>query len=738
MADIEVTDNLGNPVDNIKVNLSRPSSILKYLRSELFHFAVFPDFLKLKNTTLSKAAPKPIQFQATVQHECQLGKKEAEIDVTPKAGATVRVNASSGADLFDDDPFHAPAKVSDQTGYLSAGFTGGLSLGVSGSDGDLTFGFDEKSSVTVEYWKAFPLGSDEPTLGSALVQNLSSFVIPADISDLAGLSVHDVATVSGTGSLKVSGGVTFSASPNPLASATLPFGAGQIAVKAGATAGLSASFTISGSYQIRVRRKDAGTIELSFFKEKGTTFKADLSVSGGVTAGEGDGDFIGSLLNAISTDPVGDKNRLADLVAANAKAFRVAIKNGMDHSLQASLDLALSSATDDQAAFQYEIQPSQLTDAGSLAVNRALKGDLTQLTALEDGGPGNVLAPGITMLSSVLKQTRDRSMTLKVNLLGIVNLISVSELVRKGEIVKDDVTGDVTIKETVSGTRISAMTDPLRRSEALRKAMFDSVLTTTCYRAGKAVSLPTFSCEQTHFALKTNTKHQIFGDYLRWFGALNLLSLDERTTLLNSFSDGGTSTCVLRTFFTDAESTAMFVDASGNARSQDYYLNIGRQAMRALLDPEHQAIDRLRYQILDYPLWPQAFKIGASPELGTLVGLGPNDPRVVYLSGDVEVITDWAAAMTDTGVLVRVVRAIVESSGGADLLTNSEFNKEREQLQKQLADVVKASKVQFSEPWGMVCLFWAGGSPVAAYGKVSVDKLILERGTTDPALATKN
>jgi hypothetical protein len=67
-----------------------------------------------------------------------------------------------------------------------------------------------------------------------------------------------------------------------------------------------------------------------------------------------------------------------------------------------------------------------------------------------------------------------------------------------------------------------------------------------------------------------------------------------------------------------------------------------------------------------------------------------------------------------------------------DLLTNSEFNKEGEQLQKQLADVVKASKVHFSEPWDMVCLFWAGGSPVTTYGKLSVDKLILERGKTDP------
>jgi hypothetical protein len=71
--------------------------------------------------------------------------------------------------------------------------------------------------------------------------------------------------------------VKVTASPNPLASVGLPLGAGTIAVKAGVSAGLSASFNISGSYQLRARRKDADTIELSFFRERGTTFKADLS-----------------------------------------------------------------------------------------------------------------------------------------------------------------------------------------------------------------------------------------------------------------------------------------------------------------------------------------------------------------------------------------------------------------------------------------------------------------------------
>jgi hypothetical protein len=77
---------------------------------------------------------------------------------------------------------------------------------------------------------------------------------------------------------------------------------------------------------------------------------------------------------------------------------------------------------------------------------------------------------------------------------------------------------------------------------------------------------------------------------------------------------------VLRTSFSDGDSFSMFIDESGTPRSQAYFLEIGRKALRALLDPSRQDIDRLRYQIVDDAVWPEALKIGTSPTLGTLVG----------------------------------------------------------------------------------------------------------------------
>ncbi len=729
MPDIQVTDQLDQPVQSVKIDLTHPSSLVRYLKTELLHLAVLPDFLAKKDDTLSQAAKKPIQFKAKAGHKFQLGNTKPEIDVTAGAQATISFNANPGTNLFDGDPFHATAKVPDNTGYVSIGFQGSLDLGISGSDGDLTFGFDKTNTVSLEYLKAFPLGAHGPKLGEALGLTLSSYVIPADLSDLASLKINDIATVSGSGSLKISGGIKVTVSPNPLASVDLPLGAGAVAVKAGVTAGLSASFTISGTYQIRTRRIDADTIELSFLRESGTTLKADVSVSAGITAKLGDTDLIGTVLGAISTDPTGDKKLLADLRPAEVKTFHDAIKGGLDHSLQASLDVILSAATDDQADFQYQIKSAQLSPEANLAVHKALEGDLSLLTLMEENiQAGGILAPGVKMLNSVLSKTRDHGVTLKINLLGILNYLTVSELIRKSEILRDDVSGDVTIKETVTGNSITAMVEPMARNEALRKAIFDSLLATTAYRAGNAVALPTLSCEQMHFAISQNTNQQIMGDYLSWFVALDLMATQEKQSILGGFIDGGVSTCVLRTSFTDADCGAMFFDEHGALRLAPYYLEIGRLAMRALLDPQHEAIDELRYQIVDDDLWPRVMKEGASPGLGPLVGIGQDDPRVGVLRGDVFVITEWAKAMVAASTLVQDVKAFVGKSNLETLYGNNDFKAKRDRLQKKLAAMVKASAIRFDEPWGMVSLFWAAGSPHATYAKALTQKLTLERG----------
>ena len=174
MPEISITDDLGKPVEAVKIDPSQPSSLVNYARSQALHLIVVPDFVALEGKGLAEAAPKPIQFQATLGNGFQLGTSEPVITLTPKVQAVLRADAS-----------HAGLEV-----------TGSFCAGAAGSAGDLTFGLDVTSSVTIGFDKAFSGGAAEPTLGGAVERMLSGFVIPASVADLGLLGAGDVATVS--------------------------------------------------------------------------------------------------------------------------------------------------------------------------------------------------------------------------------------------------------------------------------------------------------------------------------------------------------------------------------------------------------------------------------------------------------------------------------------------------------------------------------------------------------------
>src|ERR1019366_7792118 len=205
MPDISFTDNLGTPVETVKIDPSQPSSLVSYGQTQVLHVLVAPDFLALQDKSLPVAAPKPIQFQATLGNDFQLGASTPAITLTPKVHAVLRADAA-----------HAGLEV-----------CGSLGPCVSGAAGDFTFGLDAASSVTIGFDKAFS-GAPEPSLGGAVGQMLSAFTIPASVADLGLLHAGDVCTVFGEGSIKLTAGFDIAAPLNPLASVNLPLNVGSI------------------------------------------------------------------------------------------------------------------------------------------------------------------------------------------------------------------------------------------------------------------------------------------------------------------------------------------------------------------------------------------------------------------------------------------------------------------------------------------------------------------------------
>jgi hypothetical protein len=686
MPEISFTDDLGKPVEAVQIDLSQPSSLVNYARSQVLHLLVAPDFVALRDRALAEAAPQPIQFQATLGNSFQLGAASPAITLTPKVHAVLRADAA-----------HAGLEV-----------TGSLAPGISGAAGDFTFGLDATSSVTIRFDKAF--SGAAPSLGGAVGQMLSGFVIPASVKDLCLLHPGDVCTVSGDGCLKLTAGFDIAAPVNPLASVKLPLSAGSIDVKDGVMAGVSASLTLSGAYQIRACGLAGGAVGLRFQKRKGATLRTDVTASASASVQVGGADLLAALMGAIAKSQP-DPKLLAGLTGAETETFNAALQEGVNHAVQASLDLALSSTADDETIFEYEIQPGGLDAASTSAVNGALHGDLTALTGLPPSA-------GVTLRTSVLTRMRSRGVTLKVNLLGIVNLISVSNLIGKCEILSDAASGTVTIKETAASQRIGAITNAADRQEALRKAIFESVLVTTTYRASGVVAMPDLHCANLHFVVRRDTNAATVRGYLNWFAALNLMAQGDVAAALSGYTGDQTSTCLLRTELDDAACENLFF-AGGKLHEEAYYREFGRHALRALLHPDADEIEAARYRFLDDPdTWARAVEIGPSPALRQVIRLAATNPRfdqvLADVTGDLYDIVWWAESMTLAGAALLGMRQFLNGRDPVGLKDDAQFQRNCQALQKLMLNVVAKSKARFGEPWGMVSLFWSAGSPKGA------------------------
>src|ERR1035437_4861606 len=116
----------------------------------------------------------------------------------------------------------------------------------------------------------------------------------------------------------------------------------------------------------------------------------------------------------------------------------------------------------------------------------------------------------------------------------------------------------------------------------MRKAIFESVLVTTTYRASGVVAMPDLHCSNLHFVVNRDTNAATVRDYLNWFVALNLMAKGAVAAALAGYAGDRTSTCLLRTELDDAACENLFF-AGDKLHDEAYYREYGRHALRALL-----------------------------------------------------------------------------------------------------------------------------------------------------------
>jgi len=298
MPTIAITDGFGL---DVQTGLNPQSAFAKYFQKLPSLSVIQQDLASLQNLPLAEFPLKPTEIGLSYTPPKAVSSTSPQFAGCAVAAATLRV-VKSGT-LFDDDLFASPIDVPGGHAYLELGVKVSLAPEVDVPSGRLTFGFSAGTTVRMAHYRLFATNATTPTFKAALQESLQNYVIPLSPDDFAALGIGDVAVIDGTGSLQVSGTVNLLTSVNPLVSlsaAPLPT---KLQIQEGAEVDVTASCTISGEFQIRVQKVDAGTVRLGFYRQKGVEFDVQVESAIGITAGTGSADYISAVLGAIGPSP---------------------------------------------------------------------------------------------------------------------------------------------------------------------------------------------------------------------------------------------------------------------------------------------------------------------------------------------------------------------------------------------------------------------------------------------------
>jgi hypothetical protein len=693
MPQVKLTDRFGL---SIEVEPNPSSSFLRYFKNlAKLRFSEL-NANELVGMMLKNLPVKSFRGGISFEEPLDIGTDEAELKVGAGAGARMECTVAdeNTHTLFASDPYGDPIPISADSAYLSFGLTASIAAGLTGGQNDLSFGVDAGREITITYYTRF---EDKVKFQDALRQTLQNFVMPGDFADLAAMEPGSIATVEGAGSIRLRGNANLLALTNPLYDVSLP-PAGEISLNAGAAIEFAASVELRGRYQIRVQKTSATTYRFGYYKNRFSELAITAAASAGVSATIGGSELIAKLLPVVSANPKADLSELerAGLTGDQVKGIDTAIKAGLERSLEVAFRLELSGASSHDAAFLYDIDATALDDKGRQAIHHALDGDLRLLTESEDAMP-----VGITLVKSIFTSMRESKHTLKVNLLGVYNFVSVTQLVVKGDVLHDPLTGELTISDSATARRIRAsLANFATDSEKLRKVLAEQFLITILYRSTKLASrTPMLRSTHSYFERHARTNSETMADNLDIAEALGLDSADKRAISPREVGDLGVSLLWIETAYDDVLTRMLFL-VNGKPRSEEEYDNAGRAALSRLIRPG-EADEYRRRPAVDESIWLKMKSLG-QPGFGSLFP-GLSSLQVEVIRSDYTVIRWWSQTMHRMALELQRVDDFFAANPATDLEGN-ECKAVRKRLAKMLASVASNVKEQFGDPWGLIAM----------------------------------
>jgi hypothetical protein len=717
MPDIALTDGFGLVVD---FPPGSGSALLKYLRDPGAITATLKNAKPIQNLAVGDDPFSSLSAGLSFSPPISLGAVATELTITPELLGTVEV--IKGPWLFDagSDPGGLDVANSDpdHQAFVSVGVTAQVDAAVAPVAGSLQFSFEPSSSITLTNYRTFALTSP---ITDALRTLIQSFVIPRRLDDLESMAPGSVATVDGSGSFRFFATANLLSSVNPLATLGSIAGKTLLSIQEGASVQVGASVTVSGEYQLRVERRDGHTFRLSYEKKRSGELAVNASADVGVTATTGQFEIIHSVLQAVSGDPVPDETvfRRAGLTDGQIGSIAAALKCGIERSIELSIAGELDALSETSAGFSYEIDLDALSAAGRDALNQALGGNLS-------GFEGSPLV-GVKPLQTVFQSLRQGNKILKINLLGVFNYASATDLFQRGTMIVDRECGDITVTDQAGADHVAFSAgnyyaDP----DKLRKVLAQSFLLTTAYRSSTTVPrAPELTSKYWFFQMHQQTSAAQLADYLNIAASLELAPAAPPKSALAVIPKGvaGRSTFYAESHYDETHATALFLDSGGNARPQSEYETLGRQALAMLLPPGDSINDARRLPLTDAAIWNAMSEAGQPNNFGAVFEeQGFNANQLADITSDYTLIKWWAAAMHAMGVALSALSDFVRHNPAWDP-QDPAFKKKRSDLDSALAEVAATTKDQFAEPWGLLAMDLAAGGTAPASARIRCPQL---------------
>ncbi len=411
-----------------------------------------------------------------------------------------------------------------------------------------------------------------------------------------------------------------------------------------------------------------------------------------------------------------------------SKAIQTALKSAIDRSLEIGASLELSRTGESDAMFLYQVDLSAIQANGRALLLSALQGDLSGLTRTDIRPPA-----GIQVLKTLVSSAKTFQNTFKLNLLGIYNVLSLSELLIKGTTAWDATTGDFVLTDEVAADRIQIDTSNLqvKDSAKLRKVLAEHFLITAGYRAVSNVvsAAPDLQALQTFVDLEQNPGRTRMRDYALMPVALGLQNeAAAKKNLPLGIDDFGETLAYAEAGYNNEAFRALFFNGA-NLQDPQIYFNAGREAIQGLVavgDP-----DDFRLKMATDPtLFNTLRAIGntGGPEFAeACVAAGIPKDMVPVVGTDFTNVVWLAGALRTAAEKLQAVDQFLQLNPGITR-DNPDFQHLRQQLARSLGDVAGKATPDFGGPWGFEAM--------ARLGKASSKKwLVVNRYITSSLAA---